>query len=460
MKYLFSAQKKHSTWRKLWVILAESEMELGLNITSAQIEELRAETDNINFGRAEDLERQLRHDVMAHVHAYGEQCPGAAGIIHLGATSCYVTDNADILIYKEALELAAKKLTVVIRNLKGFALEWRGFPTLGFTHFQPAQLTTVGKRAALWLQDFVSDLTELEYRVEKLRPRGAKGTTGTQASFMSLFDGDAAKVKALDKRVADKMGFETSIPVTGQTYSRKIDFEIVSALAGLAQSASKFATDMRLLSHLKEIEEPFESAQIGSSAMPYKRNPMRCERICALARYLINDLLNPAFTAATQWLERTLDDSANRRIAVSEAFLSADAILNVLAGVTNGLQVYPKVIEKHVTEELPFMATENILMSAVKRGGNRQDMHERIRVLSIAAGNSVKRDGLPNDLIDRIADDPAFGLTRDEILNQMRPELYTGRAAEQVTEFIADIVDPILEKYSAAEMPPLTELIV
>jgi adenylosuccinate lyase len=459
MQFLFSAQKKHSTWRKLWVILAESEMELGLNVTSAQVNELRAAINNIDFARAEELERRLRHDVMAHVHAYGEQCPNAAGIIHLGATSCYVTDNADIIIYKEALDLIAEKLASVIRGLRGFALEWKSLPTLGFTHFQPAQLTTVGKRAALWLQDFIGDLSEIEYRASKLRPRGAKGTTGTQASFMELFDGDGGKVKALDKLIAEKMGFESSIPVTGQTYSRKIDFEVVSALAGLAQSASKFATDMRLLSHLKELEEPFESKQIGSSAMPYKRNPMRCERICALARYLINDLLNPAMTAATQWLERTLDDSANRRIAMSEAFLCADAILNVLSSVTSGLQVYPKVIEKHVKEELPFMATENIMMSAVKRGGNRQELHERIRVHSVAAGNTVKRDGLPNDLIDRIAADPLFGLTREEILQQMIPEHYTGRAAEQVTEFIESIVDPALQKYSAANVPT-TELTV
>jgi adenylosuccinate lyase len=457
MQYLFSAQKKHSTWRKLWVILAESERELGLNITEAQIAELKAHTDDINFERAGEFERQLRHDVMAHVHAYGEQCPSAMPIIHLGATSCYVTDNTDIIIMREGLQFLAAKLAGVMRKLSEFALTWKAQPTLGFTHFQPAQLTTVGKRASLWLQDLLSDLAEIEYRISTLKPRGAKGTTGTQASFLELFDGDTDKVKRLDKLVAEKMGFDNSIPVTGQTYSRKIDYYVVSALSGLAQSASKFATDMRLLSHLKELEEPFEDKQIGSSAMPYKRNPMRCERICSLSRYLISDALNPAQTAAAQWLERTLDDSANRRISLAEAFLCADAILNVMSSVCSGIQVYPKVIERHLMEELPFMATENIMMGAVKRGGDRQELHERIRQHSVAAGNSVKREGKPNDLLNRIAADPIFDLTLEQLFAELNPTSYIGRSVQQVEEFVAEHVAPALERYgSGAEATELT----
>jgi adenylosuccinate lyase len=450
MQYLFSPQKKFSTWRRLWIWLAESEQELGLNITAEQITELKSHIDDIDFNRAEELERTLRHDVMAQVHTYGEQCPSAAGIIHLGATSCYVTDNTDVIIMREALQLVAAKLVTVIRQLEEHALRWKAQPTLGFTHFQPAQLTTVGKRAALWIQDFLSDLEEITAKAARLKPRGAKGATGTQASFMELFNGDFEKVLKLDKLVSEKMGFAAPIAVTGQTYSRKLDYCVLSALSGLAQSASKFATDMRLLSHLKELEEPFESKQIGSSAMPYKRNPMRCERICSLARYLIIDALNPAQTAAAQWLERTLDDSANRRISLSEAFLCADAILNVLGSVTAGIQVYPKVIEKHILEELPFMATENIMMDAVKNGGNRQELHERIRQHSAAAGNRVKRDGLPNDLIDRIAADPAFGLTKEQMSNNLSPERYTG-AAEQQTELFIEYANSVIAALGVQE---------
>jgi len=448
MQSLFSAQHKHSTWRKLWVILATAERELGLAISQEQIAELSAHTDDIDFQRAAELENQLRHDVMAHIHAYGEQCPSAMPIIHLGATSCYVTDNTDILIMRDGLKLLAAKLASVMRELADFAVKYKSLPTLGFTHFQPAQLTTVGKRATLWLQDFLLDLHEFEYRLSTLLPRGVKGTTGTQASFLELFDGNEEKVRKLDELVSNAMGFERSIAVSGQTYTRKIDYQVVSALSGFAQSASKFATDMRLLSHLKELEEPFESKQIGSSAMPYKRNPMRCERICSLARYLISDALNPAMTTATQWLERTLDDSANRRISLAEAFLCADAILNVLNSVTKGIQVYPKVIERHIAEELPFMATENIMMSAVKRGGNRQELHERIRQHSVAAGNAVKQEGLPNDLVHRIASDPAFGLTEQEILAEMSAERYIGRSASQVDEFINEDVLPAISKFA------------
>jgi adenylosuccinate lyase len=458
MQHLFSAQKKHSTWRRLWVYLAEAEHELGLDVTQDQIAELRAHIDDIDFTRAAELERDLRHDVMAHIHAYGEQCPNARAIIHLGATSCYVTDNTDILIMREGLQLLSAKLAAVMRKLAKFALEWKSQPTLGFTHFQPAQLTTVGKRACLWLQDFLTDLTELEYRASTLLPRGAKGTTGTQASFLELFNGDADKVKRLDLRIAEKMGFNAVIPVTGQTYSRKIDYQVVSALSGLAQSASKFATDMRLLSHLKELEEPFEDAQVGSSAMPYKRNPMRCERVCSLARYLISDALNPAQTAAAQWLERTLDDSANRRIAISEAFLCADAILNVLNSVCSGIRVYPKVIERRLNEELPFMATENVMMAAVKRGGDRQDLHERIRMHSKAAGNAIKLEGLPNDLLERIAADPMFGVTLEQLTSELEPLSYTGRAAQQADEFIRDHIEPAIARYSLA--PDVSEIFV
>ncbi|MDR0936381.1 MAG: adenylosuccinate lyase [Oscillospiraceae bacterium] len=459
MLFLFSDQKKFSTWRRLWLILAESERELGYPITDAQLDAMRAHLDDIDFDSAGEWERKLRHDVMAHIHTFGEAAPGAEAIIHLGATSCYVGDNTDILIMREGLEYLARKLAGVIEKLAGFALEYKALPTLGFTHFQPAQLTTVGKRATLWLYDFLTDLKELEYRRATLLPRGAKGTTGTQASFLELFDGDYEKVERLDTLVAQKLGFEKSVPVTGQTYSRKADYYVISALSGLAQSAGKFATDLRLLSHLKELEEPFESKQVGSSAMPYKRNPMRCERICSLARYIITDTLNPALTSYNQWLERTLDDSANRRIAIPEAFLAADSILNILSSVVSGIKVYPKVIEKHIMDELPFMATENIMMDAVSKGGNRQELHERIRVHSVAAGARVKEEGLPNDLIERIASDPGFGLNEDEIRSKLNPESYIGAAPRQVERFIKNDVRPALAAYRDKAVEG-TELVV
>ena len=450
MLYLFSPDKKFSTWRRLWVALARAEKTLGLPISDEQIKELEAHIHDIDYDYAAKMEAELRHDVMAHVHAYGKVCPQAMPIIHLGATSCYVTDNTDIIIMREALMLVRAKLVRLISRLAKFADEYKSLPTLGFTHFQPAQLTTVGKRASLWLYDLILDLHELEHRIDLLRLLGSKGTTGTQASFMELFDGDEDKVKRADELISEEMGFSATVPVSGQTYSRKIDYFVISALSGIAQSAGKFATDMRLLSHLKELEEPFEGKQIGSSAMPYKRNPMRCERICALARYVIADALNPSMTAYNQWLERTLDDSANRRISIPEAFLAVDSILNIYLNVASNIKVYEKVIEKHVSEELPFMATENIMMSAVKRGGNRQELHERIRLHSIAAGRTVKEEGRPNDLIDRIAADPAFGLTREEIVAEIRPEAYVGRCPSQVTELIREHVKPILERYPEA----------
>ncbi|NLL46743.1 MAG: adenylosuccinate lyase [Clostridiales bacterium] len=450
MLYLFSPDKKFSTWRRLWVALARAEKTLGLPISDEQIKELEAHIHDIDYDYAAKMEAELRHDVMAHVHAYGKVCPQAMPIIHLGATSCYVTDNTDIIIMREALMLVRDKLVRLISRLAKFADEYKSLPTLGFTHFQPAQLTTVGKRASLWLYDLILDLHELEHRIDLLRLLGSKGTTGTQASFMELFDGDEDKVKRADELISEEMGFSATVPVSGQTYSRKIDYFVISALSGIAQSAGKFATDMRLLSHLKELEEPFEGKQIGSSAMPYKRNPMRCERICALARYVIADALNPSMTAYNQWLERTLDDSANRRISIPEAFLAVDSILNIYLNVASNIKVYEKVIEKHVSEELPFMATENIMMSAVKRGGNRQELHERIRLHSIAAGRTVKEEGRPNDLIDRIAADPAFGLTREEIVAEIRPEAYIGRCPSQVTELICEHVKPILERYPEA----------
>lgn len=450
MLYLFSPDKKFSTWRRLWVALARAEKTLGLPISDEQIKELEAHIHDIDYDYAAKMEAELRHDVMAHVHAYGKVCPQAMPIIHLGATSCYVTDNTDIIIMREALMLVRDKLVRLISRLAKFADEYKSLPTLGFTHFQPAQLTTVGKRASLWLYDLILDLHELEHRIDLLRLLGSKGTTGTQASFMELFDGDEDKVKRADELISEEMGFSATVPVSGQTYSRKIDYFVISALSGIAQSAGKFATDMRLLSHLKELEEPFEGKQIGSSAMPYKRNPMRCERICALARYVIADALNPSMTAYNQWLERTLDDSANRRISIPEAFLAVDSILNIYLNVASNIKVYEKVIEKHVSEELPFMATENIMMSAVKRGGNRQELHERIRLHSIAAGRTVKEEGRPNDLIDRIAADPAFGLTREEIVAEIRPEAYVGRCPSQVTELIREHVKPILERYPEA----------
>lgn len=447
MLRLFSPQKKFSTWRRLWIALARAQKQLGLPITDEQILQMEAFKDRINFETAEKFESELRHDVMAHIHAYGEQCPAAMPIIHLGATSCYVTDNTDIIIMKEGLELLRAKLVTLISRLSDFALRYKSLPTLGFTHFQPAQLTTVGKRASLWIYDFLLDFEECEHRINGLRLRGAKGTTGTQASFMELFDGDHEKVRRMESMIADEMGFSSCVPVSGQTYSRKIDHYILSALSGIAQSAGKFATDIRLLSHLKELEEPFEGKQVGSTAMPYKRNPMRSERICGLARYVLADALNPAMTAYSQWLERTLDDSSNRRISIAEAFLATDAILNLCINVASGIRVHEKVIEKHINEELPFIGTENILMDAVRRGGNRQELHERIRRHSVAAGAVVKEQGLPNDLISRIAGDPAFGLTQDEIMKALSPEKYIGRAAEQVEEFIRDYVRPVLDRY-------------
>ncbi len=456
MKYIFSPDKKFKTWRRLWVALAEAEMELGLSITQAQVDELKAHMDDINYDVAEAREKEVRHDVMSHVYAYGVQCPGAKGIIHLGATSCYVGDNTDIIIMSEGLELIKSKLVKVISLLKSFALEYKSMPTLGFTHFQPAQLTTVGKRASLWLWELIMDLENIDFQLSRAALLGSKGTTGTQASFMELFDGDTQKVKALDDKIAEKLGFSKVYPVSGQTYSRKLDYQMLSVLSGIAQSAYKFANDIRLLQHLKEIEEPFEKSQIGSSAMAYKRNPMRSERICALARYAIVDALNPAVTSSTQWFERTLDDSANKRISVAEAFLAVDAILNIYINVASGLVVYPKVILQHVMAELPFMATENILMDAVKKGGDRQELHEKIRVHSMAAGRVVKEEGGKNDLIERIVADDAFGLTMDEVEKILKPENFIGRAENQVEELIEEYVNPILAANKMADEVELT----
>ena len=459
MLYLFSPDKKFTTWRRLWIALARAEMKLGLPITQAQIDEMEQHKDDIDYEAAARYERQLRHDVMAHIHAFGDLCPTAMPIIHLGATSCFVGDNTDVILMREGLELLRGKLVNLIDRLTKFAMEYRAMPTLGFTHFQPAQLTTVGKRATLWVNELVMDLEELEHRIDSLQFRGVKGTTGTQASFLELFGGDQEKVRRLEKLVSEEMGFEKVVPVCGQTYSRKMDANVLATLSGIAQSAGKFATDLRLLSHLKEMEEPFQEKQIGSSAMPYKRNPMRCERICSLARYVIVDALNPAFTAYNQWFERTLDDSANKRISIPEAFLAVDAILQIYLNVTDGLKVYPKVIERHLREELPFMATENIMMDAVKRGGDRQALHERIRIHSVAAGKVVKEEGGQNDLVDRIAGDPMFGLTKEEILAHMDPAAYIGRCPAQVEEFDRDVVEPIRRRYQAVlsdEQPELT----
>ena len=459
MLYLFSPDKKFTTWRRLWIALARAEMKLGLPITQAQIDEMEQHKDDIDYEAAARYERQLRHDVMAHIHAFGDLCPTAMPIIHLGATSCFVGDNTDVILMREGLELLRGKLVNLIDRLTKFAMEYRAMPTLGFTHFQPAQLTTVGKRATLWGNELVMDLEELEHRIDSLQFRGVKGTTGTQASFLELFGGDQEKVRQLEKLVSQEMGFEKVVPVCGQTYSRKMDANVLATLSGIAQSAGKFATDLRLLSHLKEMEEPFQEKQIGSSAMPYKRNPMRCERICSLARYVIVDALNPAFTSYNQWFERTLDDSANKRISIPEAFLAVDAILQIYLNVTDGLKVYPKVIERHLREELPFMATENIMMDAVKRGGDRQALHERIRVHSVAAGKVVKEEGGQNDLVDRIAGDPMFGLTKEEILAHMDPAAYIGRCPAQVEEFDRDVVEPIRRRYQAVlsdEQPELT----
>ncbi len=458
MLYLFSADKKFSTWRRLWVALARAEMELGLPITQEQVSEMESHLDDINYDAAARWEKELRHDVMAHIHAYGEQCPKAMPIIHLGATSCYVGDNTDIILMREGLQLLRDKLVRVLGRLAAFADQYKALPTLGFTHFQPAQMVTVGKRATLWMNDLLQDLEEVEYRISHLKLLGSKGTTGTQASFLELFEGDHEKVKELERKIAREMGFEAVVPVSGQTYSRKVDAAVLATLSGIAQSASKFATDLRLLCHLKEVEEPFEAHQIGSSAMPYKRNPMRCERICALARYVMADAQNPVFTAATQWFERTLDDSANKRISVPEAFLAVDAILNIYDNVAGGLVVHEKVIRRHVLEELPFMATENIMMDAVKRGGNRQELHERIRVHSLEAGKNIKDRGEANNLIDLIAADPLFGMSREELTAHLEPGRYIGRCPEQVTEFLRDTVSPVLEHYAYALQGTITEL--
>ena len=445
MQYLFSDDCKFRTWRRLWVALAEAEQQLGLPIADEQIAQMRENIENIDYEVAAARERQVRHDVMAHVYAYGEVCPKAKGIIHLGATSCYVGDNTDVIVMREGLRLIRTKLLTVMDKLASFALQYKDLPCLAYTHFQPAQLTTVGKRAALWLNELLIDFEELEHRIDSLQLLGSKGTTGTQASFMELFDGDAEKVKRLDALIAEKMGFSGTVPVSGQTYSRKVDAYVLGVLSGIAQSASKFANDMRLLAGLKEIEEPFEKNQIGSSAMPYKRNPMRCERICALARYVIQAAVNPAVTASVQWFERTLDDSANKRIAVAEAFLAVDAILNIYINVADGIVVYPKVIAQRVKNELPFMASENIMMQAVKRGGDRQQLHEKIRAHAMEAARQVKQLGLENDLISRIAADSSFGLSRQEIEAILTPEQYTGRAPEQTEEFVRGQIQPLLE---------------
>lgn len=447
MKYLFSPDMKFRTWRKLWIALAETELELGLPVTREQVEELKAHADDINYEVAEAREKEVRHDVMSHVYAYGQQCPKAAGIIHLGATSCYVGDNTDVIVMTEAMKLIRDKLVGVLRVLKKFAAEYKDLPTLAFTHFQPAQPTTVGKRATLWIQDLLMDLEDVEYQLSKAKLLGCKGTTGTQASFLELFEGDHEKCRELDRKIAEKMGYRDCFAVSGQTYSRKLDSQMLSILSGIAQSAAKFSNDIRLLQHLKEVEEPFEKNQIGSSAMAYKRNPMRSERIASLARYVIADAVNPAMTEAAQWFERTLDDSANKRLSVPEAFLAVDGILNLYANVADGLVVYPKVIEQHMLRELPFMATENIMMDAVKRGGDRQELHERIRVHSMAAAKVVKEEGGENDLLSRIAADPIFGVTLEELHEIVKPEKYVGRAPKQTEEFLSEVVEPILKKY-------------
>lgn len=452
MKYIFSPDKKFRTWRKLWIALAESEKELGLPITQEQIDELKAHADDINYEVAQEREKIVRHDVMSHVYAYGVQCPNAKGIIHLGATSCYVGDNTDIIIMTEGLKLIRNKLITVIRNLSKFADEYKALPTLAFTHFQPAQPTTVGKRATLWLQELLMDLEDVEYQLSKGKLLGSKGTTGTQASFLELFDGDHEKCKMLDHKIAEKMGYKACFPVSGQTYSRKLDSQFLNVLAGIAQSAAKFSNDIRLLQHLKEVEEPFEKNQIGSSAMAYKRNPMRSERIGSLSRYVMVDVLNGYFTTATQWFERTLDDSANKRLSVPEAFLAVDGILSLYANVADGLVVYPKVIEQRLRKELPFMATENIMMDAVKkRGADRQQLHEKIREHSMAASRVVKVEGGENDLLERIAADEAFGVTLEELEKILKPENYTGRAKEQTEDFLNECIKPVLEKYADVE---------
>ena len=446
MQYIFSPDKKFRTWRRLWIALAETEKELGLPITDEQIEELKSHADDINYDVAKAREKEVRHDVMSHVYAYGVQCPKAKGIIHLGATSCYVGDNTDIIIMTEALKLVKKKLVNVLAELSAFADRYKDLPTLAFTHFQPAQPTTVGKRATLWMQEFYLDLEDLDYVISTMKLLGSKGTTGTQASFLELFDGDMEKVNALDPMIAQKMGFSACYPVSGQTYSRKVDTRVLNVLAGIAASATKMSNDIRLLQHLKEVEEPFEKSQIGSSAMAYKRNPMRSERIASLSRYVIADALNPAITSATQWFERTLDDSANKRLSVPEGFLAIDGILDLCLNVVDGLVVYPKVIEKHLMSELPFMATENIMMDAVKKGGDRQELHERIRELSMEAGKRVKEEGLDNNLLTLIAQEPMFMTNEEELAATMDPSRYVGCAPEQVTRFLKDVIGPVLEE--------------
>ncbi len=447
MQYIFSPDKKFSTWRRLWIALAETEMELGLKqITPDMIAEMKEHITDINYDVAKEQEKKVRHDVMSHVYAYGVQCPKAKGIIHLGATSCYVGDNTDIIVMNEALKLVRKKLLNVIDNLAKFADEYKDLPTLAFTHFQPAQPTTLGKRATLWINEFMMDLEDLEYVQSTLKLLGSKGTTGTQASFLELFGNDQETIDKIDPMIAKKMGFENCYPVSGQTYSRKVDARVLNILGGIAQSATKMSNDIRLLQHLKEVEEPFEKNQIGSSAMAYKRNPMRSERIASLSRYVIIDTLNPAITAATQWFERTLDDSANKRLSVPEGFLAIDGILDLCNNVTNGLKVYPKVIEKRLMSELPFMATENIMMDAVKEGGDRQEYHEKIRVLSMEAGRRVKEEGKDNELITLIANDPDFNVSEDDIKNILKPELYTGRASRQVDNYLKNFVNPVLDK--------------
>ena len=447
MQYIFSPDMKFRTWRKLWIALAETERELGLNITQEQIDEMKAHADDINYDVAKERERQVRHDVMSHVYAFGVQCPKAKGIIHLGATSCYVGDNTDIIVMTEALKLVRKKLVNVIAELSKFAAQYKDQPTLAFTHFQPAQPTTVGKRATLWTQEFLMDLEDLEYVLSTMKLLGSKGTTGTQASFLELFDGDQETIDKIDPMIAEKMGFKSCYPVSGQTYSRKVDTRVLNILAGIAASAHKMSNDIRLLQHLKEVEEPFEKSQIGSSAMAYKRNPMRSERIASLSRYVMIDALNPASTSATQWFERTLDDSANKRLSVPEGFLAIDGILDLCLNVVDGLVVYPKVIEKRLMSELPFMATENIMMDAVKAGGDRQELHERIRELSMEAGKNVKVEGKDNNLLELIAADPAFNLTLEDLQKSMDPSRYTGRAKEQTEAFIANVVQPVLDAH-------------
>ena len=447
MQYIFSPDMKFRTWRRLWIALAETEKELGLNITQEQIDELKAHAEDINYDVAKERERQVRHDVMSHVYAYGVQCPKAKGIIHLGATSCYVGDNTDIIVMSEALKLVKKKLVNVIAELSAFADKYKDQPTLAFTHFQPAQPTTVGKRATLWTQEFLLDLEDLEYVLGTMKLLGSKGTTGTQASFLELFDGDQETIDKIDPMIAEKMGFKECYPVSGQTYSRKVDTRVANILAGIAASAHKMSNDIRLLQHLKEVEEPFEKSQIGSSAMAYKRNPMRSERIASLSRYVMVDALNPAITSATQWFERTLDDSANKRLSIPEGFLAIDGILDLCLNVVDGLVVYPKVIEKHMMAELPFMATENIMMDAVKAGGDRQELHERIRELSMEAGKTVKVEGKDNNLLELIAADPAFNLSLEDLQRSMDPKKYIGRAKEQTERFVNTVVQPILDSH-------------